>query len=268
MRARLRIGFIGWGAISRRAYELATSSGIEFSRLVVCLRADSNAGELPNGAVRVNAPSGLFGQELDMIFEAAGRDAVAEWGRAAMMNSRSFCVCSCSALTDDRLLRQLVATAEARGSKLLLPSGALAGIDGLSSARTLELEHVRHTITKHPNNWAGTPGFDSAEDCADGTPFTIFRGTARDAAQRFPRNANVVVITAFAGVGLDRTEVRLIADPSVRTNTHRIEANGAFGQMDVSISNEPLAANPRSSDMTALSLVRILRNRAASMALC
>ena len=94
---------------------------------------------------------------------------------------------------------------------------------------------------------------------------TFYSGTAREAASHFPKNANVTVIAALAGLGLDRTRVELTADPGVRDNVHVLSATGAFGKLEVRIENKPLAANPRSSEMAALSLVRIIENRAKTL---
>ena len=95
---------------------------------------------------------------------------------------------------------------------------------------------------------------------------TFFQGTAREAADRFPQNANVTIVSALAGVGLDRTRVILIADPAAVMNGHRLSAEGDFGRLNVSIDNRPLATNPKSSEMTALNLVRLIENRASPLA--
>lgn len=89
----------------------------------------------------------------------------------------------------------------------------------------------------------------------------FFSGTAREAACQYPQNANATVVTSLAGVGLDRTRVELVADPTWRTNGHRISARGAFGRMEITLENTPLAGNPKSSELTALSLVHTIENQ-------
>jgi aspartate dehydrogenase len=93
----------------------------------------------------------------------------------------------------------------------------------------------------------------------------FFEGTAREAAARFPQNANVALITALAGLGPEATRIALVADPEARANRHEIEAEGAFGRMALAFENAPLPENPKSSAMTALSLVRLIENRAAAV---
>ena len=93
----------------------------------------------------------------------------------------------------------------------------------------------------------------------------FFSGSARQAATEFPQNANVALITALAGIGPDQTKLRLIADPQALLNRHRIIATGDFGRMEITLENQPFAANPKSSMLTALSLVRLIENRVAPL---
>ncbi|WP_430512708.1 aspartate dehydrogenase domain-containing protein [Pannonibacter phragmitetus] len=129
------------------------------------------------------------------------------------------------------------------------------------------LDHVRHEIIKPPAAWQGTPATAACDLSSLTTAHTFFTGTARQAAAAFPQNANVAVISAMAGLGLDRTEVALVADPGAAGNAHRLTASGAFGSMELMLTNKPLASNPKSSEMTALSLVRLIENRAGALVL-
>jgi aspartate dehydrogenase len=120
---------------------------------------------------------------------------------------------------------------------------------------------VTHQIVKPPVAWKGTPA-DQLLDLATLTERTVFfTGTAREAAGLYPQNANATVVTALAGIGLDRTRVELVADPAFRSNGHRIMARGEFGRMDITLENNPLPTNPKSSELTALSLVRLIEHQ-------
>ena len=89
----------------------------------------------------------------------------------------------------------------------------------------------------------------------------FYEGTARQAAGDYPQNANATVVTSLAGIGIDRTRVQLIVDPAARINEHRIKVRGAFGELEIVLRNNPLATNPKSSELTALSLVRLIEQQ-------
>ncbi|WP_299822615.1 aspartate dehydrogenase domain-containing protein [uncultured Jannaschia sp.] len=88
----------------------------------------------------------------------------------------------------------------------------------------------------------------------------LLDGTAREAALAFPKSSNVAATVALAGLGFDNTEVRVIADPAVSSNIHTIDAEGAFGSFSFRIEGLPLPDNPRSSSLTAMSILREIRN--------
>jgi aspartate dehydrogenase len=149
----------------------------------------------------------------------------------------------------------------------LVPSGALGAIDALAAASMLPLEEVIHRVIKPPSAWAGTPAEDMVQLNALTQAEIFLEGSARDAARQFPANANVAAITALAGVGLDRTWIQLSADPNATGNSHQLHAKGAFGTLDMIIENRALATNPKSSELTALTLVRMIENRRAPLCL-
>ncbi|MFC5421848.1 aspartate dehydrogenase [Bosea eneae] len=264
-RRPLRVAIIGWGAISRRVVALL-SGAQDIAIIAIGVRSLPRAQDVPAGAALITDPGELAGLELDLVVEAAGREAVALWGEVALRAAPAFAIASASALTDTALLERLLATAEASRSQLILPPGALAGIDALAAASALPLDEVLHSIVKPPGAWRGTPAEEMVALDELRGPVTFFSGSAREAASRFPQNANVAVISALAGIGLDRTRIELVADPDAAANCHRLSVDGAFGRLRLMIENRPLADNPKSSDMAALSLVRAIRNRIAPLA--
>ena len=258
--SRLRLAVIGWGAIAQRFAGLLMARNEGRVELVaLCLRRPDCIG--PKGVRVLTNPADLPHQQPDLVIEVAGREAVAQWGEAALEAAPAFAVASTSAFCDETLLSRLVGLAERRGHCILVPPGALSGVDGLAAAAVLGLDRVRHTIVKPPAAWRGTEAEARVDLGAIAGPTVLFAGPAREAARRFPQNANVAVISALAGIGLERTELELVADPAVTRNVHRLRAEGAFGTLDMSIENQPLAANPKSSELTALNLVRLVENR-------
>lgn len=265
--SRLRICLVGSGAIARRVVELLSAlstSSIELVAIAVP-RGLERQSWWPKETVLVSDPNDLATLETDIVLEVASREAVSEWGFHALKAARKFVVCSASALTDDHLRSSLEDAARGFGSQLILAHGALGGLHALSAASTLELHEVVHSIRKHPDAWKGTPAEAITDLSSLEEALTIYEGGARDAASSFPANANAVVISSLAGVGLDRTTVRLVADPSARRNIHSIRATGVFGKLDLTIENEPMQTNPKTSEMTALSLVRLLESEMSSL---
>ncbi len=266
--SRLRLGLVGWGAIATRVAALLAERNAPADIVVIAVRDTAKVRtELPAGAGLISTPEELAGLDLDMVIEAAGRASVPTWGEVTLRHAGCFVVSSTSAFCDDDLLTRLIDIARENGSSILVPPGALGGMDALAAAAVTRVDTVTHSIIKPPRAWRGTAAQTSLDLDALKEATVFFTGTARQAAQTFPQNANAAVITALAGIGLDRTRVELVADPGASRNAHRVVASGAFGRMDMLFENEPLATNPKSSEMTALNLVRLVENQRAPLAL-
>ncbi|MFN3645284.1 MAG: aspartate dehydrogenase [Gemmobacter sp.] len=259
----MRLVLVGWGAIAQRVAGMLPA-GVVLAG--VGLRPGSGA-VLPAGVARVEAPEGLAALAPGLVIEAAGRAAVAPWGMAALAAGADYAPVSTSALTDAALLAGLVAAARAAGRQVLIPPGALGGIDALAAAARLPLARVRHEIVKPPAAWRGTEAEALCDLGALAAPVTFWQGPAAEAAARFPQNANVAAISALAGLGMAGTEVALVADPGAARNAHRLTATGDFGALSVVLENRPMATNPKTSELTALSLVRLIANRIDPLAI-
>jgi aspartate dehydrogenase len=265
-RKRIRAVFIGWGAINGRVGALlaARNAAVEIVGIAAIDTPESRAS-IPPGVRFLTSPRELAGLRPDIVVEAAGRAAIDIWAEAALAAAPAVIIASTSAFCDQALLAQLVDAASQHGSRILIPSGAIGAVDALASASVLGLDEVTHQIVKPPVAWKGTPA-EKLLDLATLNDRTVFfSGSAREAASRYPQNANATVVTALAGVGLDNTRVEMVADPAVRINGHRIMARGAFGRLEIVLENSPLATNPKSSELTALSLVRLIEHQTHSI---
>lgn len=256
----LRVAFIGWGAIARTVARLIEHDPVAIVAVVV-RDTELSRADLPAGAALVSDPNGLAATRPDVVVEAAGRDAVEPWGRAALASGADFIVSSVSAFADAATLESLRRAARGAGSQLHISPGALAGVDALSAARAMGIDVVEHRVVKPPQAWLGTPAEQLCDLGRLDEPTVFFQASASETATRFPKNANVAMTTALAGIGPDATTITLVADPTATTNRHEISASGPFGRLGVTIDNEPLPDNPKTSAMAALSLVRALRNR-------
>jgi len=262
----LRIVLVGWGAIATRVTHLLAKRGAPVRIVAVAVRDASTLRDgLPKDAQLISDPAELADIEADLLIEAAGRASVSPWAQAGLARGWDVAISSTSALTDADLLAQLTETARQNHAQILIPPGALGGIDALSAASRLGLQTVRHEVVKPARAWAGTKAESLCDLATLTASFTFFTGSARAAADAYPQNANVAVISALAGIGLDHTTVALTADPMAMLNSHRITATGDFGTLTLTLENRPLATNPKSSEMTALSLVRMIENRAGQV---
>lgn len=259
----LRIVLVGWGAIGTRVATLLAERASPVRIQAVAVRDPSAPRHgLPNDAALISTPEELNEINADLLIEAAGRSSVAPWARAGLARGWDVAISSTSALTDAALLSELTRMAQDNHAQILIPPGALGGIDALSAASRLGLHSVRHEVVKPALAWRGTAAEQICNLAGLTASLTFFQGSARQAADAYPQNANVAVISAMAGVGLDATTVALTADPGATLNSHRITATGDFGNLSLTLENRPLATNPKSSEMTALSLLRMIENRA------
>jgi aspartate dehydrogenase len=260
----LHVSMIGFGAIGVGVMELLKSDPeVVFDLVIVPQMALENAG----ASVRRLAPNtkvgvGLDGSRPDLLIECAGHRAIEEHIIPALERGIPCMVVSVGALSALGLAEKLEQAAQRGKTQVQLLSGAIGAIDALAAARIGGLDSVVYTGRKPASAWLGTP----AEQLVDLEALTetavIFEGSAREAARLYPKNANVAATLSLAGLGLDRTQVRLLADPAATENVHHVEAKGAFGSFELTMRGKPLPANPKTSALTVYSVVRALNNRA------
>ena len=257
------IALIGCGAIGSSVLELLSGDARLQVGWVLVPEITPAVGET---AARL-APQALLLQALpgdavpDLLVECAGHAAIEEHVLPALARGIPAVIASIGALSAPGMAERVQAAAEAGKTQAQLLSGAIGGIDALAAARVGGLETVVYTGRKPPKAWSGTPAEQVCDLDSLTEAFCIFEGSAREAAQRYPKNANVAATLSLAGVGLDDTRVRLIADPGVTENIHHYQARGAFGRMEVTMVGNPLASNPKTSALTVYSVVRALYNR-------
>ncbi|CAN7450152.1 aspartate dehydrogenase [Variovorax paradoxus] len=261
----LRVALIGCGAIGTSVLELLEGdTALAVAAIVVPEEGVAAAQKLVPG---VPVASRVPATGIDLVVETAGHAAIEEHVLPALARGTPCIVASVGALSAAGLAERLEAAATAGRTQVQLIAGAIGAIDALAAARIGGLGSVRYTGRKPPQAWKGTPAEQGRDLDALTEETVIFEGSAREAAQLYPKNANVAATVSLAGLGLDRTMVRLIADPAIADNVHTVEAEGAFGSFELTMRNKPLAANPKTSALTVYSAVRALRNRAAALAI-
>ena len=262
--SRLRIGLIGFGACGRAvAGMLADGRGGPVDVVAVLVRdltryrATDSDGSIPF----VASIDQLLAERPDVVVEVAGHDALAAYGERILGSGQILMTLSSGLLADDAMRERLLEAAARGGGRLILPSGAIAGLDAIESAVFLGIDRATHVVRKPP--LALLPPDEAAAVATSGVPRELYRGPAREAARRFPSNVNVVALVALAGVGMDATQAVVIADPSVERNTHEVTVEGPFGSIEVRVRNVPDPNQPKTGLIVAGSVVRAIRRLAA-----
>jgi aspartate dehydrogenase len=201
--------------------------------------------------------SALIDLRPDVVLESGGHDAFRQHVPALLAAGIDVISISVGALADPALLAEVERAATSGGARLRIPSGAIAALDAISAASVSGLDRVVHTVRKPPATLLPADEAQAVEE--SGQPRVLYDGPARAATQLFPANVNVVAAVSLAGIGLDRTEARVIADPAVRHNTHELEVSGDFGRLTVKMENIPSDENPKTGRIVPASLVRALR---------
>ncbi|MDN2582067.1 aspartate dehydrogenase [Aquibium sp. ELW1220] len=261
----MRLGLIGYGTIARTlAGHLAAVSGIEAVTVLVRPGREADVpASFGDGAIPVAAVTSvdaLLAERPDFVVECAGHSAVDAFVPPLLRAGLDVVVVSIGALADEALSRRLRDAAVGGRSRMILPAGAVGGIDILSALGAGGEIQVRYTGTKPPKAWAGTPAEAVVDLAALDRPAVIFEGTAREAATAYPKNANVAATLALAGAGFEATRVVLVADPSAPGNVHEFEAVSPVARVTMRIENAP-SGNAKTSLATIMSVLREIRNR-------
>lgn len=254
----LRVGIVGVGAIGR-AIAKAMDAGIPGAELVGLTGRDLKKVQAFVQTLYRPAPVLSLDRLIeasDLVIEAAGQAVLEEIAPMTLKQGKDLMVLSVGALLGRD---EWIALARERGATLYVPSGAIVGLDGVKGARIGRIEKVGMVTRKHPRSLQGAPYL--AEHDIDLSRLSqervVFQGSARDACKGFPANINVSAALSLAGVGPDRTEVTIVADPSVKHNIHDIEVIGEFGRLHARIENVP-TENPRTGKLAAFSAIALL----------
>lgn len=246
----MKIGLIGNGAIATYVQRALESRPHSIDAILV---RPSRVAENPD--LYVGSVEDLR-DDLDLVIDCAGHEALMAHGPTVLERGFDLVTVSLGALADQAVFEALEQAARRGSAKLHLASGAIGALDCLQAAAVGQLEHVTYVGRKPPRGWMGSPAEARIDlHALTSGAQTHFEGTAREAALAYPKNANVAAAFALAGVGFDRTTVRLIADADVSANIHEVEAQGDFGSFTFQISGQSLPDNPRSSALAAMSVI-------------
>lgn len=256
------IGIVGCGAIGQALLREADAGRMPVEIAGVTSRTKTKACAFLS--TLQDPPPYLERDELiagsNLVVETAGGHVVPDLAREVFAAGKDLMVISIGALLDHP---EIIDQSRSSGCRLLAPSGAIAGLDGIKSACAGRVDRVTMVSRKPPEALEGAPHLIAQNISLVGLEeeIEVFSGSAREACRGFPANLNVSAAVSLAGVGPDKTQVRILAVPGLKRNCHDIEVEGEFGLLTVHIENIP-SENPRTGRLTALSIIRAVRDAA------
>lgn len=261
----MRIGIVGGGVMGRLFLNYIRAGELPDAQVVaVAGRNVRSKGKLLADEFKVPFTVGLealLAQKPEVVIESAGHDAVREYGEALLTHGISFIVLSGGVLADDALRARLEAAAAQHKALLYVPSGGIGGLDALKAVNAAGIESVTIVVTKPAIAWKGIPyvekmGFDM--DKITG-PTVLYEGPVRQGAGYFPANVNIAAVLSLAGIGFDRTMMKVVADPALKFNTHTIEIKGKTGSVSLRFENVPAPENPKTAWLACYSALAALK---------
>jgi aspartate dehydrogenase len=258
---RRPIAIIGFGGITRTLLSAIQPNAENYDVKNVLVRPEHlESPDYRWGNARFVSSVDELDPEVELVVEAAGHSAVHQFAIDTSRSGRNLAIVSSGALADDDFRHELLGIARSRNANVHVISGAIGALDALSTANAAGSQSVRYEGIKPTQAWRGT----LAEECLDldnvEEPIGFFKGTAREVARLYPKNANVAATIALAATGFDETEVTLVADPNASHNRHIVESLGGLGGFRFEITSLPSADNPRTSGSTAFSILAYLRH--------
>ena len=195
----------------------------------------------------------------DVVLECAPAEVFEEIAVAAVEAGRVFIPTSVGALLPRM---HLVDRAKQTGARIIVPTGALLGLDAVRAAAEGVIHSVTMVTRKPPGGLKGAPHLEKNNISVDGLTEAklVFEGSAREGAIGFPANVNVAAALSLAGIGPDETRLQVWADPGVDRNTHHIEVEADSVRFSLDIANVPTEENPKTGKLTALSVIACLRS--------
>ncbi|MBS7811949.1 aspartate dehydrogenase [Roseococcus pinisoli] len=266
MAKELTVGIAGLGAIGLHLAR-ALDQGVEGLKLVAVSAKDQAKATANLAGFRAKpalVPLAELAALADIVVEAAPAAVFEEVATAAITRGRIFVPSSVGALLPRM---QLVDLARKTGARIVVPTGALLGLDAVRAAAEGTVSTVTIETRKPPGGLAGAPYLEinKVDLTAVDKPLLVFKGNAFDAAQGFPANVNVAAALALAGIGPERTMVEIWADPTVTRNTHTIRVEADEVRLTMTIENVPSLENPRTGKITPLSILACLRGLTSTL---
>jgi len=261
----MRVGIIGGGTIACLFVEHIRRGDLGVVEVVaIAGRSAHSRGKtlaIEHSIAFVTDLAELIATRPNVVVEAAAHDAVHEYGVPLLEQGIAFIVLSCGAMADDTLRAALEAAARKSGALLYVPSGGIGGLDALKAACVAGVDAVTIAVTKPPAAWKGITYVEKLGIDVAGLreARVLFDGSAREGVPHFPANVNIAAVLSLAGIGFDRTRLRVVADPALKFNTHLIEIKGKTGTISLKLENVPAPDNPKTAWLACYSALAALK---------
>lgn len=275
MKRVVSLGIIGFGTISQALIDILRAEGASLETLTILvrptretetqIRAEPLCAKLAKQVTVTSNLDDFLACGLDLVVECAGCEAVEKNIEHICKAGVDVVLSSVGALSNPDLYDLVTKAAAQNAVQIHLPAGAIGGIDVLSAVRHSGITSVLYTGRKPPRAWAGTCAEERFDLELLAEPTVIFEGSAREAARAYPKNANVAATLALAGIGMDETKVRLIADPGVSENIHEYNVVSAATEYEMRLIGKASAQNPKTSLTTVYSLARVIMNQSETI---
>lgn len=265
MTNKKRVGLIGTGTIGGFVLDNVMQGKIDNVEIVVvCGRSEQSRGRdkvAKYGIPWITDPNELLDWNLDAVVEVASQETLEEFGEKILKAGIDLIPLSLGAFVDGDLLERLILIARENGSVLHIPSGGIGALDALQAAVIAGVDKVTMTTRKHPVAWKNIPYVDDLNLDLDNmkTEYLLFEGPAKDCVKVFPQNINIAAALSMAGIGFDKTIIRILMDPDIEYNTHEISVEGVAGKFKITFENVPVPSNPKTTYQACLSILVALQ---------
>jgi aspartate dehydrogenase len=264
---KIAAGLIGCGAIGTviaEAIDAGKAGDIELVAIydLVKEQAEKLVNRLKKKPRIANEADDLISDsKIQIVIEAASPAAVKQYAVRLLSANKDLMVMSAAALIDEQLYTEIANLAKNKGRKIYVPSGAIVGLDNIKSASIGNISEVTLTTRKPPQSFEGAPLVEQNHIDLNSLkkPLVLFEGSAKEAVKMFPQNVNVSATLSLAGIGPEKTKVRIITDPDTKVISHEIHVKGDFGEFETRTVNRPFPTNPKTSFIAALSAIATLK---------
>jgi len=262
----MKLAQIGFGGIGRTvADSLKSDSDISYAAIAARPHQAADVQTVLGDVPVVETATDLLVQGPDLVVECASHEALRQYGETVLDAGIDLIAVSVGVLAEPAYRERLLSAAARNGARLIIPSGAIGGVDVITAARHAALDTVTYITRKAPTLWKNTPAEEMIDLPAVSDPVLFFDDTAERAALLFAEKANVTATLALAGLGFDKTRVEFWADPAYTRSTHQIDLAGATGTLTIELANTVSPLDGKSSWLTAMSIVEAVRRRNATL---